>query len=61
MANNGISVYIAAHNRDDAHALFQKCMDMAGTGQHYSDELVWADPPRGCARLDTHLYNPETR
>lgn len=55
---DGISVNIAAHDADDARALFDKCMTLAATGERYRGELVWADPPRGCAQLYTHLSRP---
>ncbi len=51
---DGISIHIAAHDADDARALFDKCMQMVATGEQYCGELVWAEPRRGCAQLHTH-------
>lgn len=52
---DGISVYIAAHSHADAHALFQKSMELAATGADFNGELVRADPDGGVAQLYTHI------
>lgn len=57
---DGISVYLAAHDAADARAIFDKCMELAATGEHYTGQLVFADPPRGCAQLHTRLPRTTT-
>jgi hypothetical protein len=57
---NGVSIYIAAHDRDDARRLFDKAIAMAATGEPFNGELIYAEPPRGVAQLYIHMHRPRT-
>lgn len=54
--DDGISIYVAAHDVDDARALFDKCLELAATGEHFDGRLVHV--VGGFAQLYTHLYSP---
>lgn len=52
MSGLEISIQIAARGPEDARALFEKCMEMIATGEHFDGRLV--DPATdggGCAQL----------
>ena len=47
-----VSIYICAMNSADARALFEKAMEMIGTGKYYSEELITPQTEGGgCAQL----------
>jgi hypothetical protein len=56
--DDGVSVYIAANNHDDARALFEKSMELLATGADLNGELVRATPDGGVAQVYTHRPHP---
>lgn len=59
--HTGVSFYIAAADLADARAIFEKCVQMAETGERFEGNLVRASDDGGCAQLYTHLRRSRRR